>query len=55
MLGTGYFLRIAKVNSQKEKPICPNRKNYFQQNTKNRAKINSRKNFVLHGIQLLAS
>ena len=26
MLGTGYFLKIAKVNSQQEKPICPNRK-----------------------------
>ena len=27
MLGTGYFLKIAKINSQQEKPICPNRKN----------------------------
>ena len=27
MLGTGYFLRIAKINFQQEKPICPNRKN----------------------------
>ena len=36
MLGTGYFLKIAKNNSQKEKPICPNRKNQFSQNTKNR-------------------
>ena len=26
MLGTGYFLKIAKSNSQHEKPICPNRK-----------------------------
>ena len=26
MLGTRYFLKIAKNNSQKEKPICPNRK-----------------------------
>ena len=25
-LGTGYFLKIEKINSQKEKPICPNRK-----------------------------
>ena len=24
MLGTGYFLKIAKINSQQEKPICPN-------------------------------
>ena len=55
MLGTGYFLKIAKINSQQEKPICPNRKNQFLQNTKNRqsAKINSRKNFVPHGIQLV--
>ena len=28
MLGTGYFLKIATVNSQLEKPICPNRKNF---------------------------
>ena len=34
MLGTRYFLKIAKNNSQKEKPICPNRKNCFSQNTK---------------------
>ena len=27
MLGTGYFLKIAKINSQQEKPICPNHKN----------------------------
>ena len=26
MLGTGHFLNIAKINSQQEKPICPNRK-----------------------------
>ena len=51
MLGTGYFLKIAKLNSQREKPICPNRKNQFPQNTKNRqsAKINSRKDYVPHG------
>ena len=24
MLGTGYFLKIAKINYQQEKPICPN-------------------------------
>ena len=37
MLGTGYslcFLKIAKINSQQEKPICPNRKNLVPQNTK---------------------
>ena len=34
MLGTGFFLKIAKINSQQEKPVCPNRKNQFPQNTK---------------------
>ena len=53
MLGTGYLiLKITKINFQQEKPLCPNRKNWFPQNTKKRqsAKINSRKNFVLHGL-----
>ena len=27
MLGTGYFLKMAKINSQQDKLICPNRKN----------------------------
>ena len=27
MLGTGYFLKIAKINSQQEKSISPDRKN----------------------------
>ena len=51
MLGTGYFLKIAKINSQQEKPISPNRKNQFPQNTKNRqsAKIYYSKNFVPYG------
>ena len=51
MLGTGYFLKIAKINSQQEKPICPNRKNKFPQNTKSyqSANINFHKNFVPHG------
>ena len=50
MLGTGYFLKIANINSQQEKPICHNRKTQFPQITKNcqSAKINSRKNFVSH-------
>ena len=26
MLGTGYFMKIAKIKSRQEKPICPNRK-----------------------------
>ena len=52
MLGTGYFLKIAKINCQLENSICPNRKKQFPQNTKNRqsAKINFRKNLVPHGI-----
>ena len=33
--GYWYFLEIAKINSQQEKPICPNRKKQFPQNTKN--------------------
>ena len=51
MLGIGYFLKIAKIDSQQETPIVPNRKNLFLQNTKYSwsAKINSRKNFVQHG------
>ena len=36
MLGTGYFLSIAKINFQQEKPICPNRQNSFPQITKHR-------------------
>ena len=50
MLGTGYFLKIAKINSQREKPICPNRKNQFPQKFRQSTKINFRKNFVPHGI-----
>ena len=29
MLGAGYFLKIAEINFQQEKPICPNLKNKF--------------------------
>ena len=36
MLGTGYFLKIARINFQQEKPICPDRQNSFPQNTKHR-------------------
>ena len=52
MLGTGYFLKIAKINSQQEKTICPNRQNKFLKSTKNRqsAKINCCKNFLPHGM-----
>ena len=41
---TWYLLKIAKINSQQEKPICPNGKNKFPQNTKKpqSAEINSR-------------
>ena len=36
MLGTGYFLKIAKINYQQEKPICPNCKiQFLQKCTKN--------------------
>ena len=31
MLGIGYFLKTIKINSQQEKPICPNRKNKLPQ------------------------
>ena len=37
MLGSGHFLKIAKINSQQEKPISPNRKSKFPQNAKNSA------------------
>jgi len=45
------FQEIAKINSEQEKLVFSNRKNWFPQNTKNRqsAKINSRKTLVLHG------
>jgi len=29
MLGAGYFLKIAEINFQQEKPFCPNLKNKF--------------------------
>ena len=29
MLDTGYFLKIAKIKSQRKKPICPNHKNFL--------------------------
>ena len=37
-----------KINSQQEKPVIPNRKNLFPQNTQNRpsTKLNSPKNLV---------
>ena len=49
MLDTGYFLKIAKINSQQERPICPNGKNQFQPKKKNnlQKKIPT-KNFVPH-------
>ena len=34
VLGTGYFVKITRINFQQEKPLCPNRKNWFPQNTK---------------------
>ena len=34
MLGIGYYLKMEKNQFQARKPICPNRKNLFPQNTK---------------------
>ena len=34
LLGTGYFLKIAKINCQREKPTCPRRKNQFPRKRK---------------------
>ena len=52
MLGTGYFVKIAKINSQQEKTICPNRINHQSVPAKHKncqsVKINSRKHFVPH-------
>ena len=50
MLGARHFLNIAKINSQQEKPFCPNPKNWFP-NTKTSP---IRKNFVPHGDSLPA-
>ena len=52
MLGAGFFLKIAKINSQRGKPMCPIvAKISFSETEKNpqSAKINSRNNFVPHG------
>ena len=42
------FLKITKINAQQEKPVFPNRKNWFPKNTKKHpsAKLNSHKNLV---------
>ena len=49
-LGTRHFLNIAKINSQQEKPFCPNPKKWFPY-----AKSSPiRKNFVPHGDSLPA-
>ena len=49
MLGNGYFVKIAKINSQQEKTIFPNRKNHQLVPAKHKnhksAKINSYKPF----------
>ena len=50
MLSSEYFLKIAKINSQWGKPMCPSCKNYsFNKTEKNpqSAKINSSKNSSL--------
>ena len=53
MLGTGYIVKIAKINSQQEKTICPNCKNHQLVPAKHKncqsAKIKSRKHFVPQG------
>ena len=52
MLGTGFFLKIAKINPQQEKPICPNRikiSSRKRQKITTPQKIYCRKNFVPHG------
>ena len=36
MLGTDYFVKIAKINSQQEKSICPNRINHQLVSTKHK-------------------
>ena len=51
MLGTGYFLKIEKINSQQEKPTVliakiSSRKTQKKRKKKQCAKINSRKNFL---------
>ena len=46
------MMKIAKINSKQEKPICPTRKNYFPQNTKNsQSCIWSRRSPIVHQIQ----
>ena len=46
--------KITKVVSPQDNPVFPIRKNKFPQNAENRpsAKLNSRRNLVLHGIPL---
>ena len=54
MICPGLSEKHKNFNSQQEKPICPDRKNQFRQNTKKIAnpqmKINARKSFVAHDI-----
>ena len=53
MLGTGYIVKIAKINSQQEKTICPNCKNHqlvpAKHKNRHSTKKNSRKHFVPQG------
>ena len=49
MLGTGYFLKTAKINSKQAKRICPNRKNC--QSAKNKPP----QKFHAHGSCVLTS
>ena len=43
MLGTVYFLKIAKINSQQEKTICPDRK-ISSRKMQNKKRMPMRKN-----------
>ena len=57
MLGTGYLLNIAKINSQREQPLCPNRKNLIVPTKQEKAPIRKNKLrenfFVPHGILVI--
>ena len=48
VLGTEYFLKILKINSQQEKQIYPNRKKLIPAKHK-KLPIHEKKNFVPHG------
>ena len=59
MLDIGYFLKIAKIISRQEKPMCtgPEWQKLVPAKTQKIAnpQINSRRNFVPHGILILVN